>query len=39
MLFLFSSNVALKLIPEIIENHSEVYVCTNSCNKFVSIQS
>ena len=35
MLVFGSSNVALKIISEIIENHSEFYGCTNSCNKFV----
>jgi len=28
-----------KLTTEIAENHSEFYVCANSCNKFVSSRS
>jgi len=28
-----------KLITEIIGNHSQFYVCTNSCNKFASSRS
>ena len=38
-LFLLSNNVGLKNKAEIIENHSEFYGCTNSCNKFVSSRS
>jgi len=38
-LFLFSKMLISKLITEIIENHSEVSGCTNSCNKFVSNRS
>jgi len=38
-LFLFSNDVDSKIIPEMIENHSVVSGCANSCNKFVSIRS
>jgi len=37
----FSSETMLtsKIIPEFIENHSEVSECSKSCNKFVSVRS
>jgi len=28
-----------KLVTEIIKKHSELYVCANRCNKFVSSRS
>ena len=31
--------LTMKTIPEIIEKHSEFYICANSCNKFVSVRS
>jgi len=31
--------LASKITTEIIENHSEVYVCANTCKKFVSCRS
>jgi len=36
--FRSSTMLTSKIIAEIIENHSEVYGCANSCNKFVSIR-
>jgi len=38
-LFLFSNKIDLKIITEMIENHSEFSYCANSCNKFFSIRS
>jgi len=31
---MFSNNVKLKTITEIVENYSEFWVYANSCNKF-----
>jgi len=37
--FCSATMLTSKKIPEIIENHSEVLGCANSCNKFVSNRS
>jgi len=37
--FCLATMLASKVIPEIVENHSEISGCANICNKFVSIQS
>ena len=42
ILFAFPCSATMltsKVVTEIIENHSECYVCANSCNKFVSSRS
>ena len=35
-LFLLINNGNLKILPEIMENHSEFSGCVNNCNKLVS---